>query len=149
MFLWSLTSSPSSPHKVSSVSLTLAAPSSAKPSRPANPRPSSSTSAPSAALYQDFIQAIDELRSPVSDVDTLKSSLSESNAKLQAVGLPLLKSLDAFVEAQNVCRNVNLALQSVRSYVRLMELCSQSNYHLSRGNFYMAQGDEGLQRLAG
>ncbi|KAL6210365.1 hypothetical protein ACLB2K_015598 [Fragaria x ananassa] len=90
------------------------------------------------AHYQDFIQAVDDLRSLLSDVDSLKSSLSESNAKLQAVGLPLLTSLDSFVEARNVCRNVNLALQSVRSCVRLMELCSRSNYHLSRGNFYMA-----------
>ncbi|KAL6208208.1 hypothetical protein ACLB2K_019159 [Fragaria x ananassa] len=90
------------------------------------------------AHYQDFIQAVDDLRSLLSDVDSLKSSLSESNAKLQAVGLPLLTSLDSFVEARNVCRNVNLALQSVRSCVRLMELSSRSNYHLSRGNFYMA-----------
>ncbi|KAK9945701.1 hypothetical protein M0R45_011200 [Rubus argutus] len=90
------------------------------------------------AHYQDFIQAVDDLRSLLSDVDSLKSSLSESNAKLQSVGVPLLTSLDSFVEARNVCRNVNLALQSVRSGIRVLELCSRSNYHLSRGNFYMA-----------
>ncbi|KAL6219369.1 hypothetical protein ACLB2K_007128 [Fragaria x ananassa] len=63
---------------------------SAKPSPlpSANPRPSSSTSAPSptpksqksrrsAALYQDFIQAIDNLRSLLSDVDNIRSLISD------------------------------------------------------------------------
>ncbi|CAN6561538.1 unnamed protein product [Malus baccata var. baccata] len=90
------------------------------------------------AHYQDFILAVDDLRSLLSDVDSLKSSLSDSNAKLQSVGLPLLSSLDAFVEARNVSRNVNLALESVRNCSRLLELCSRSNRHLSNSNFYMA-----------
>ncbi|CAB4291847.1 unnamed protein product [Prunus armeniaca] len=90
------------------------------------------------AHYQDFILAVDDLRSLLSDVDSLKSSLYDSNTKLQSVGLPLLSSLDAFVEARNVSRNVNLALESVRNCIRLMELCSRSNYHLSSSNFYMA-----------
>ncbi|KAM1256742.1 hypothetical protein ACFX2G_031419 [Malus domestica] len=34
------------------------------------------------AHYQDFILAVDDLRSLLSDVDSLKSSLSDSNAKL-------------------------------------------------------------------
>ncbi|CAB4319672.1 unnamed protein product [Prunus armeniaca] len=90
------------------------------------------------AHYQDFILAVDDLRSLLSDVDSLKSSLYDSNTKLQSVGLLILSSLDAFVEAQNVSRNVNLALESVRDCIRLMELCSRSNYHLSSSNFYMA-----------
>ncbi|KAH7517051.1 hypothetical protein FEM48_Zijuj09G0020700 [Ziziphus jujuba var. spinosa] len=90
------------------------------------------------AHYQDFILAVDDLRSLLSDVESLKSSLWESNSKLQSVGVPLLKSLDAFVEARNVSRNVNLALESVGVCVRLTELCSRSNYHLSNHNFYMA-----------
>ncbi|KAF3436469.1 hypothetical protein FNV43_RR23561 [Rhamnella rubrinervis] len=90
------------------------------------------------AHYQDFILAVDDLRSLLSDVESLKSSLWESNSKLQSVGGPLLSSLEAFVEARNVSQNVNLALESVSICVRLIELCSRSNHHISNGNFYMA-----------
>ncbi|KAA8543082.1 hypothetical protein F0562_021423 [Nyssa sinensis] len=90
------------------------------------------------AHYQDFIMAVDDLRSLLSDVDSLKSSLSNSNSQLQSVARPLLSSLDSFVEARNVCRNVALALDSVRTCVQLMEFCSRANLHLSANNFYMA-----------
>ncbi|XP_023514712.1 exocyst complex component SEC15B-like isoform X3 [Cucurbita pepo subsp. pepo] len=90
------------------------------------------------AHYQDFILAVDDLRSLLSDVDSLKSALSESNSKLQSVGLPLLSSLDAFVEARTVSRNLNLALDSVRACVHTIELCTRANKHLEDGNFYMA-----------
>ncbi|GLU16824.1 hypothetical protein SLE2022_332380 [Rubroshorea leprosula] len=90
------------------------------------------------AHYQDFILAVDDLRSLLSDVDSLKSALSDSNSKLQSVAGPLLASLDAYVEAQNVSKNVDFALTSVVSCMKLMELCSRANYHLSNGSFYMA-----------
>ncbi|KAJ7977589.1 Exocyst complex component [Quillaja saponaria] len=90
------------------------------------------------AHYQDFILAVDDLRSLLSDVDSLKSSLSESNSKLQSVSRPLLSSLDAFVETRNVSKNVNLALESVRTCIHLMEVCSRANHHLSNDNYYMA-----------
>ncbi|XP_059625652.1 exocyst complex component SEC15B [Cornus florida] len=90
------------------------------------------------AHYQDFIMAVDDLRSLLSDVDSLKSSLSSSNTQLQSVARPLLSSLDSFVEARNVCRNVALAIDSVRTCVQLIELCSRANFHLSAKNFYMA-----------
>lgn len=90
------------------------------------------------AHYQDFILAVDDLRSLLSDVDSLKSSLSDSNSKLQSVAGPLLTSLDSYLEAQTVSHNVNLALSLIFSCIKLSELCSRSNYHLSRGNFYMA-----------
>ncbi|KAI4301430.1 hypothetical protein L6164_034709 [Bauhinia variegata] len=90
------------------------------------------------AHYQDFILAVDDLRSLLSDVDSLKSSLSDSNAKLQSVARPLLSSLDAFVETRNISKNVNLALESVRTCIRLMEVCSRANHHLCSDNFYMA-----------
>lgn len=90
------------------------------------------------AHYQDFILAVDDLRSLLSDVESLKSALYESNSKLQSVGLPLLSSLDAFVEARTVSRNLNLALDSVRACVHTIELCSRANKHLEDGNFYMA-----------
>ncbi|XP_052188441.1 exocyst complex component SEC15B [Diospyros lotus] len=90
------------------------------------------------AHYQDFILAVDELRSLLSDVDSLKSALFSSNSQLQHVAGPLLSSLDSFVEARNICKNVTLALDLVRACVQLMELCSRANNHLSSDNFYMA-----------
>ncbi|KAE8699610.1 Exocyst complex component SEC15B [Hibiscus syriacus] len=90
------------------------------------------------AHYQDFILAVDDLRSLLSDVDSLKSSLYDSNSRLQSVSGPLLSSLDSFVEAQNISNNVDSALQSVSLCIKLMELCSRANHHLSNGSFYMA-----------
>lgn len=90
------------------------------------------------AHYQDFILAVDDLRSLLSDVDSLKSALSDSNSKLQSVAGPLLASLDSYVEAQTISKNVELALKSIVSCVKLMELCSRANHHLSSNNFYMA-----------
>ncbi|KAJ4849292.1 Exocyst complex component S15B [Turnera subulata] len=90
------------------------------------------------AHYQDFILAVDDLRSLLSDVDSLKSSLSDSNSKLQSVAGPLLRSLDEYLEAQTVSQNVTLALTLVFSCIKLLELCSRANHHLSSGSFYMA-----------
>ncbi|XP_051135078.1 exocyst complex component SEC15B-like [Andrographis paniculata] len=90
------------------------------------------------AHYQDFIVAVDDLRSLLSDVDSLKSSLSNSNSKLQNVAVPLLTSLDSFVEAKNKCSNITLAINSLNECALLMELCRRANFHLSKNNFYMA-----------
>ncbi|KAB1222960.1 Exocyst complex component SEC15B [Morella rubra] len=90
------------------------------------------------AHYQEFIMAVDDLKSLLSDVESLKSSLSDSNSRLQSVVGPLLSSLDAFLESRTVSLNVNLALQSLATCIRLIEVCSRSNYHLSKNNLYMA-----------
>ncbi|XP_058077748.1 exocyst complex component SEC15B [Magnolia sinica] len=90
------------------------------------------------AHYQDFILAVDDLRSLLSDVDSLKSSLSHSNSLLQSVAGPLLSSLDAFIEARSIARNATLALDAVRFCARLTELCSRANAHLTSGQFYLA-----------
>jgi hypothetical protein len=90
------------------------------------------------AHYQDFIMAVDDLRSLLSDVDSLKSSLFNSNSQLQSVAGPLLTSLDSFVEARNKCQNITLAVDSLQICVQLIELCSRVNFHLSKNNFYMA-----------
>ncbi|KAK8499480.1 hypothetical protein V6N13_061001 [Hibiscus sabdariffa] len=90
------------------------------------------------AHYQDFILAVDDLRSLLSDVDSLKSSLSDFNSRLQFVAGPLLSSLDSFVEAQNVSSNVDTALKSVTTCIKVIELCLRANRHLSKGSFYMA-----------
>ncbi|KAI3679057.1 hypothetical protein L6452_38364 [Arctium lappa] len=88
--------------------------------------------------YQDFIMAVDDLRSLLSDVDSLKSSLSNSNSQLQSVAGPLINSLDSFLEARNKCQNISLAIDSLRTCVRLMEVCSRVNFHMSKNNYYMA-----------
>ncbi|KAI3787652.1 hypothetical protein L1987_42264 [Smallanthus sonchifolius] len=88
--------------------------------------------------YQDFIMAVDDLRSLLSGVESLKSSISNSNYQLQSVAGPLLISLDSFTEARNKCQNINQASESLRICVQLMELCSRANLHLSKNNFYMA-----------
>ncbi|GAV66971.1 Sec15 domain-containing protein [Cephalotus follicularis] len=90
------------------------------------------------AHYQDFILAVDDLRSLLSDVESLKSALSDSNSKLQSVAGPLLATLESYVESQNVSNNIILALKSITFCIRLMELCSRANRHLSGDNFYMA-----------
>ncbi|CAL0302415.1 unnamed protein product [Lupinus luteus] len=88
--------------------------------------------------YQDFIVAVDDLRSLLSDVDYIKYSLSDSNSKFQSVALPLLSSLDSFVETRNVSKNLNLAIESVKTCVQVTELCSRANRHLLSDNYYMA-----------
>ena len=87
------------------------------------------------AHYQDFITAVDDLRSLLSDVDSLKSSLSSSNSQLQNVAVPLLTSLDSV--ARNKCGNITLAINSLNTCVRLMELCSRANSHLAENNFFL------------
>ncbi|CAA7388844.1 unnamed protein product [Spirodela intermedia] len=88
--------------------------------------------------YQDFIRAVDDLRSLLSDADSLKSSLSDSNILLQAVGGPLLSSLDAYVEARSQARNISLALRSARLCVGLLDLCRRANAYLSKDELYLA-----------
>ncbi|XP_077228823.1 exocyst complex component sec15B [Tasmannia lanceolata] len=90
------------------------------------------------AHYEDFIQAVDDLRSLLSDVDSLKSSLSHSNSLLQSVAGPLLSSLDSFIETRHVSENSIFALEALKHCVRLIQLCLRTNSHLSDGNFYMA-----------
>uniref|UniRef100_A0A2N9EHA2 Exocyst complex component n=1 Tax=Fagus sylvatica TaxID=28930 RepID=A0A2N9EHA2_FAGSY len=90
------------------------------------------------AHYQDFILAVDDLKSLLSDVESLKSALFSSNSKLQLVAGPLLDSLDSFLESRTVLQNVTIALRSIATCVRLIEICSRSNFHLSRNNFYMS-----------
>ena len=88
--------------------------------------------------YQDFIRAVDDLRSLLSDAESLKSSLSDSNLQLQAVGVPLLSSLDAYVEAQSQSRNISFALRSTSLCVRLLDLCRRANSYLAEDQHYLA-----------
>ncbi|GMH20446.1 hypothetical protein Nepgr_022287 [Nepenthes gracilis] len=90
------------------------------------------------AHYQDFILAVDDLRSLLSDVDSLKSSLSLSNSHLQSVAQPLLSSLDSFIETRNVSDNVLLCLHFVKICLQIMDLCSRANTHLKSDNLYLA-----------
>ena len=90
------------------------------------------------AHYQDFILAVDELRSLLSDVDDLKSSLSLSNSHLQAVAQPLLATLDAFIETRNVNANILLCLASIKICIQIVELCACANSHLKNDELYLA-----------
>ncbi|KAI3968543.1 hypothetical protein MKX01_007853 [Papaver californicum] len=87
--------------------------------------------------YQDFITAVDELKSLLSDVDKLKSSLSVSNNQLHSVASPLLDSLDSFIESKNVSKNVSLAIESVQICIKLLEHCGRTNSHLLNNNYYI------------
>ncbi|KAJ6796148.1 putative exocyst complex component SEC15B [Iris pallida] len=88
--------------------------------------------------YQDFIRAVDDLRSLLSAVDLLKSSLADSNSSLQSVALPLLRSLDSFLEASSVSSNLARAHRSVLAVISLLSLCSRANRHLLADNLYLA-----------
>lgn len=90
------------------------------------------------AHYQDFILAVDDLRSLLSDVDDLKSSLSLSNSHLQSVAQPLLSSLDAFIETRNVNANLNQCMDLVVLCVQIVELCARANSHLKNDQLYLA-----------
>lgn len=90
------------------------------------------------AHYQDFILAVDELRSLLSDVDDLKSSLSLSNSHLQAVAQPLLATLDAFIETRNVNANILLCVASIKISIQIVELCARANSHLKTDELYLA-----------
>lgn len=79
------------------------------------------------AHYQDFIMAVDDLRSHLSDVDSLKSSLSTSNSQLQSVTGSLLTTLDSFLEAHNKCQNITLTVDSLHTCVDLTEICTRAN----------------------
>ncbi|KAL0916344.1 hypothetical protein M5K25_013847 [Dendrobium thyrsiflorum] len=85
------------------------------------------------AHYQDFIGAVDDLRSLLSDADS-----SNPNSLLQSVAAPLLSSLDAYLEASAVARNLAAALSSAHSCVRLLDLCDRANDHFADDNLYRA-----------
>ncbi|KAL2927713.1 Exocyst complex component SEC15B [Bienertia sinuspersici] len=90
------------------------------------------------AHYQDFILAVDDLRSLLSDVDDLKSSLSLSNAHLQSVAQPLLSFLDAFIETSNINNNLVACLGYVKICVDIVHLCARTNDHLKNDQLYLA-----------
>ncbi|XP_024981839.1 exocyst complex component SEC15B-like isoform X2 [Cynara cardunculus var. scolymus] len=70
---------------------------------------------------------------------TVKSCrLSSVKSSPQSVAGPLINSLDSFLEARNKCQNITLAIESLRTCVRLMEVCSRVNFHMSKNNYYMA-----------
>ncbi|GAB2287190.1 Exocyst complex component S15B [Dionaea muscipula] len=90
------------------------------------------------AHYQDFILAVDDLRSLLSDVESLKSSLSLSNSTLQSVAQPLHSSLDSFILTRNISNNILLCLHSVNICNQVIDICSRTNAHLKTDNLYLA-----------
>ncbi|RWW52122.1 hypothetical protein BHE74_00041483 [Ensete ventricosum] len=90
------------------------------------------------AHYQDFMGAVDDLRSLLSDVDSLKSALTDSNAALQSAVGPLLAALDASLEASSVADNLTAAIRAARLCSRLFALLARANEHLVADRLYLA-----------
>ncbi|KAG0479821.1 hypothetical protein HPP92_010679 [Vanilla planifolia] len=90
------------------------------------------------AHYEDFIAAVDDLRSLLSDAESLKSSLADANSLLQSVAAPLLSSLESYLEASAVARNLTAAISSARRCIFLLDLCLLANQHVADDNLYRA-----------
>ncbi|CAL9775722.1 unnamed protein product [Musa acuminata subsp. burmannicoides] len=90
------------------------------------------------AHYQDFMGAVDDLRSLLSDVDSLKSALADSTAAVQSTVGPLLAALDAYLEARSVADNLTAAIRAARLCSRLFALLARANEHLAADRLYLA-----------
>ncbi|XP_042463534.1 exocyst complex component SEC15A-like [Zingiber officinale] len=88
--------------------------------------------------YEEFILAVDELRSVLVDTDALKSSLSSDNLKLQDVASALLLKLDELLELYSIKKNITKAMQIMRVCVHVLKLCLQCNMHISNNRLYPA-----------
>ncbi|XP_074589895.1 exocyst complex component SEC15A-like [Curcuma longa] len=88
--------------------------------------------------YEEFILAVDELRSVLVDADALKSSLSSDNLKLQDVASALLLKLDELLELYSIKKNIAKAMQIMRVCVHVLKLCLQCNMHISNNRLYPA-----------
>ncbi|KAJ8493252.1 hypothetical protein OPV22_014973 [Ensete ventricosum] len=89
------------------------------------------------AHYQDFIRAVDDLRSLLSDVESLKSALADSNDALQSAAGPLLAAVDAYLEARSIATNLAAALRAARLCSRLFALLARANEHLAADHLYL------------
>ncbi|XP_042390972.1 exocyst complex component SEC15B-like [Zingiber officinale] len=90
------------------------------------------------AHYQDFIRAVDDLRSLLKDVDSLKSALDDSNTALQSAAGPLLAALDSYLEARAVAGNLSAALDAAQLCSRLFAHLARANEHLEADHLYLA-----------
>ncbi|KAI6696951.1 hypothetical protein NL676_017070 [Syzygium grande] len=88
--------------------------------------------------YEEFIQAVDELRGVLVDAEELKSELSSDNFKLQEVGSALLIKVEELLESYSIKKNVAEAIKMCKNCVQVLDLCAKFNGHFSKGQFYPA-----------
>ncbi|KAF8043703.1 hypothetical protein BT93_A1881 [Corymbia citriodora subsp. variegata] len=88
--------------------------------------------------YEEFIQAVDELRGVLVDAEELKSELSSDNFKLQEVGSALLIKVEELLESYSIKKNVAEAIMMCKNCVQVLDLCAKFNGHFSKGQFYPA-----------
>ncbi|KAG1361340.1 putative Exocyst complex component SEC15B [Cocos nucifera] len=94
--------------------------------------------------YQDFICTVNNLRSLLSDIDSLKSALFNSNAAFQSAAGPLLSSRNAYLEARAVASNLSTALAAARPCICLLDLLACANTHLTTNDLYLSCGFRGV-----
>ncbi|KAI4330554.1 hypothetical protein MLD38_028833 [Melastoma candidum] len=88
--------------------------------------------------YEEFIQAVDELRGVLVDAEELKSELYSDNFKLQEVGTALLGKVEELLELYSVKKSVIEAIKMGRSCLQVLDLCAKFNGHITDGQFYPA-----------
>jgi exocyst complex component 6 len=88
--------------------------------------------------YEEFIQAVDELRCVLVDADELKGTLSGENLLLQEVASALLLKLDELLELYSVNRNVVEALAMLKICLRVTSLCRICNRDIAGGKYHSA-----------
>ncbi|KAI4325607.1 hypothetical protein MLD38_030989 [Melastoma candidum] len=88
--------------------------------------------------YEEFIQAVDELRGVLVDAEELKSELSGDNFKLQEMGTALLVKVEELMELYSVKKNVTEAIKMCKSCLQVLDLCAKFNGHITDGQFYPA-----------
>ncbi|KAI4386587.1 hypothetical protein MLD38_004508 [Melastoma candidum] len=88
--------------------------------------------------YEEFIQAVDELRGVLVDAEELKSELSSDNLKLQEVGTTLLVKVDELLEFYSVKQNVIETIKMCKNCLQVLDLCAKFNGHITDDQFYPA-----------
>ncbi|BBM97704.1 exocyst complex component 6 [Marchantia polymorpha subsp. ruderalis] len=90
------------------------------------------------AHYEEFIQAVDELRYVLVDADELKGGLAEENSRLQDVGNTFLAKLDALIESHGTKQNLAHAIESLRICTTVLDLCLKVNEDIMTDSYYPA-----------
>lgn len=85
--------------------------------------------------YEEFINAVDELRGVLVDTEELKSTLSSENICLQQVSLSLLVKLDDLLDSYSIKKNITETLKILKICVQVLKLCSKCNMHILNAQF--------------
>lgn len=90
------------------------------------------------AHYDEFIQAVDELRGVLVDADELKNGLSSENIQMQNVGNALLVKLDELIDSHATKKNLTEATDSLKICTTVVDLCVRTNEQITRNMYYPA-----------